>query len=116
MYIAEGSDWFWWYGADQNSGADEDFDRQFRSYLEQVYITIGVEVPDFINVPVIPLAAQTPVQEPMDLLAALPDGAVHEGEWDDAGYYTFDEGLLDGLYCALMRKRAFRIMLCSASI
>src|SRR5690554_1021811 len=33
MYIAEGSDWFWWYGADQNSGDDGAFDVQFRRYL-----------------------------------------------------------------------------------
>src|SRR5690606_20340613 len=26
MYIAEGSDWFWWYGADQDSGNDDAFD------------------------------------------------------------------------------------------
>ena len=25
MYLAEGSDWFWWYGADQDSGVDEYF-------------------------------------------------------------------------------------------
>ncbi len=98
MYIAEGSDWFWWYGADQNSGADENFDRQFRSYLEQIFLTIGAEVPDFVHVPVIPLAPQTPAQEPSDLLSVTPDGAALPGEWDDAGYYSFDGGLLAGLY------------------
>ena len=26
LYIAEGSDWFWWYGLDQDSGYDENWD------------------------------------------------------------------------------------------
>ena len=58
MYIAEGSDWFWWYGSDQNSGSDDAFDQQFRDTLRQVYVMLGEEPPDFLDVPVIP---QTPV-------------------------------------------------------
>ncbi|MEO2152086.1 MAG: amylopullulanase, partial [Thermococcus sp.] len=30
---AEGSDWFWWYGKDQDSGQDYAFDRYFKVYL-----------------------------------------------------------------------------------
>jgi alpha-amylase/alpha-mannosidase (GH57 family) len=97
MYIAEGSDWFWWYGADQSSGADDNFDRQFRSYLEQIYTTIGQEVPDFVYVPVIPQTAQEPDRQPADLLSAAIDGAAGEGEWDSAGYYVADEALAGGL-------------------
>lgn len=38
IYAAEGSDWFWWYGADQNTGAgDAMWDRLFRAHLAQVY-------------------------------------------------------------------------------
>ncbi|MCD6531571.1 hypothetical protein J7K99_03905, partial [bacterium] len=38
MYAAEGSDWFWWYGADQGApGGDEPFDRAFLAHLEGVY-------------------------------------------------------------------------------
>lgn len=38
MYAAEGSDWFWWYGADQSAPAgDEPFDKAFRTHLENVY-------------------------------------------------------------------------------
>ncbi|MBN1267579.1 MAG: hypothetical protein JXA25_18955 [Anaerolineales bacterium] len=98
MYIAEGSDWFWWYGADQNSGADENFDRQFRSYLEQIYTTIGLDVPDFVHVPVIPQIAETPAREPVDLLAVTADGTAAEGEWENAGLYLFDTGPLGALF------------------
>jgi len=37
MYAAEGSDWFWWYGQDQNSGADAIFDKNFIIHLKNVY-------------------------------------------------------------------------------
>lgn len=32
LYMAEGSDWFWWFGADQDSGNDDEFDDLFRTY------------------------------------------------------------------------------------
>jgi len=38
MYAAEGSDWFWWYGSDQNApGGDAPFDRAFLTHLKNVY-------------------------------------------------------------------------------
>ena len=41
MYIAEGSDWFWWYGADRDSGDDGAFDQQFRNTLKLSLIHIS---------------------------------------------------------------------------
>ncbi|MDK9700184.1 MAG: hypothetical protein OEM52_08575, partial [bacterium] len=39
MYAAEGSDWFWWYGTDQNApgGGDAMFDQAYRTLLQNVY-------------------------------------------------------------------------------
>jgi len=38
MYAAEGSDWFWWYGSDQQApGGDDPFDVAFRTHLNNVY-------------------------------------------------------------------------------
>jgi alpha-amylase/alpha-mannosidase (GH57 family) len=38
MYAAEGSDWFWWYGNDQNApGGDGPFDEAFVHHLASVY-------------------------------------------------------------------------------
>lgn len=38
MYAAEGSDWYWWYGADQTApGGERPFDDAFRRHLENVY-------------------------------------------------------------------------------
>ena len=98
MYIAEGSDWFWWYGADQNSGADDSFDRQFRSYLAQVFTIIGLPVPAFIHVPVIPQTPQQPARQPLDLLEVAVDGVVGEGEWDNAGLYPHSGPVINMYY------------------
>ena len=37
MLIAEGSDWFWWYGDDHSSDHDMEFDDLFRRHLRNVY-------------------------------------------------------------------------------
>ena len=45
---AEGSDWFWWYGNDQDSGNDMGFDRLFKMYLFKVYRLIGKTPPAYL--------------------------------------------------------------------
>lgn len=53
MYAAEGSDWFWWYGADQSAPAgDRPFEQAFLSHLRAVYkhineAGVAVAVPEF---------------------------------------------------------------------
>ncbi|MBN1953924.1 MAG: glycoside hydrolase [Anaerolineae bacterium] len=96
MYVAEGSDWFWWYGADQDSGQDDTFDQQFRSTLQQVCRLLGEEPPAFLDVPVIPQRAQPPNQPATGLISPQIDGQADEEEWALGGYYqalageTFD--------------------------
>ena len=94
MYIAEGSDWFWWYGSDQNSGSDEAFDQQFRDTLRQVYVILGEEAPDFLDVPVIPQTPVTADQASTGLLAPVIDGQASSGEWDAAGAYLASGGAM----------------------
>ena len=46
LLIAEGSDWFWWYGDDHSSDHDRDFDELFRRHLRNVYQALGAPIPD----------------------------------------------------------------------
>jgi alpha-amylase/alpha-mannosidase (GH57 family) len=46
LLIAEGSDWFWWYGDDHSSDHDEEFDDLFRRHVRNVYRLLGAAVPD----------------------------------------------------------------------
>ncbi|MGC9333883.1 MAG: glucodextranase DOMON-like domain-containing protein, partial [Anaerolineae bacterium] len=93
IYTAEGSDWFWWYGADQNSGDDGSFDEQFRNTLMRVYEAIGEPVPTFLKVPVIPQQAQPPEAGASDLITPEIDGVGDESEWQGAGYYLEEGGV-----------------------
>jgi len=45
LMIAEGSDWFWWYGDDHSSPQDQEFDEQFRLHIRKAYEALGVMAP-----------------------------------------------------------------------
>jgi alpha-amylase/alpha-mannosidase (GH57 family) len=46
ILIAEGSDWFWWYGDDHSSDHDRDFDDLFRRHLRNAYAALELPIPD----------------------------------------------------------------------
>jgi len=54
LYIAEGSDWFWWFGSDQDSGSDEEFDDLFRTHLKNVYRARGASPPEELDTHIVP--------------------------------------------------------------
>ena len=101
LYAAEGSDWFWWYGDDMTSAANDDtpFDRAFRSHLNGAYEAMNTALelrdeptfdppPDFG--PIVQPRADT-LQGPFETLPAidgefLPD----ETEWSVAAGSFFD--------------------------
>ena len=56
LYAAEGSDWFWWFGADQESGNDEEFDDLFRMHLRTVHQRLGCEAPRDLDTHIVPHA------------------------------------------------------------
>ncbi len=49
--IAEGSDWFWWYGDDNIAPNKDDFDVLYRFYLQSIYEILGEELPEELNSP-----------------------------------------------------------------
>lgn len=49
--IAEGSDWFWWYGDDNIAPNKDDFDILFRYYLQQIYEILEEEIPEELYFP-----------------------------------------------------------------
>ncbi len=85
--IAQGSDWFWWYGDDHSSAHDADFDNLFRAHLRNAYRRLRVPVPDELFVSNIssPLAPAAQL-EPTALLAPTFDGEeTSYFEWLGAG-------------------------------
>ncbi len=53
LFIAEGSDWNWWYGDDHETENQKDFDELFRSNLMKVYREMGKEIPEYLFIPVL---------------------------------------------------------------
>lgn len=56
LYIAEGSDWFWWYGEPNNSGQDNVFDFLFREHLKNTYKFLNEESPEYLDISIIDTA------------------------------------------------------------
>lgn len=45
LFAAEGSDWFWWFGDDQDSRNDAAFDELFRGHLRGLYDALQLQAP-----------------------------------------------------------------------
>jgi alpha-amylase/alpha-mannosidase (GH57 family) len=94
MYIAEGSDWFWWFGSDQNSGNDAAFDQQFRDTLKMMYLSLGETPPTVLEVPIIPLSPVAADISSSGLITVTVDGTASPGEWEAAGVYQAAGGVM----------------------
>lgn len=90
MYLAEGSDWFWWYGSDQDSGQDQYFDIGYRALLRGVFESLGEPVPTFVDIPVIQAAPVSPATALQGLSTPVVDGQAAEEEWASAAVYPID--------------------------
>lgn len=71
LYAAEGSDWFWWFGDDQDSGNDPVFDDRFRTHLRNVYRALGAAPPAWLEVHLVPHRVLRTVTRP---IAEIPVG------------------------------------------
>jgi alpha-amylase/alpha-mannosidase (GH57 family) len=88
VFIAEGSDWFWWYGDDHSSAHDLEFDDLFRRHLRNAYRLLRKPIPDELFVSNISAGAPPPVEiQPIALIGPTVDGEVTSYfEWLNAGY------------------------------
>jgi alpha-amylase/alpha-mannosidase (GH57 family) len=99
LYIAQGSDWFWWYGDDFDSPNDADFDRLFRDQLRHVWGALGEEPPEELDVPIIGSAAsRVHFTPPQSLVQPTIDGNNEFFyEWSGAGVYR-DSGAQGSMF------------------
>ncbi len=89
IYIAEGSDWCWWYGDDHSSENDAEFDELFRQHLMTVYRCLGEKVPEYLHRPIIQ-ADKTlhPKTEINTFINPKIDGDISSYyEWQAAAFY-----------------------------
>jgi alpha-amylase/alpha-mannosidase (GH57 family) len=87
MLVAEGSDWFWWYGDDHSSEQDEAFDELFRRHVANVYRCLGQPVPDdLLSTNITTQARPVPIVAPTGAIHPTIDGTDTDYfEWLGAG-------------------------------
>ncbi len=88
IYIAEGSDWCWWYGDEHRGDHNEQFDLIFRKHLIAVYEILQIETPSVMLIPIFKSETDYKMQIPDALISPSIDGRVtHFYEWSGAGIY-----------------------------
>jgi alpha-amylase/alpha-mannosidase (GH57 family) len=88
IYIAEGSDWCWWYGDDHRSEQNEEFDQIFRRHLVAVYELLGLDIPLEHSRPIYDRGEILEAAMPDALLTPVIDGRItHFYEWAGAGHF-----------------------------
>jgi len=55
LFVAEGSDWCWWYGDEHFTPHGLEFDRLFRNHLKAAYREMDETAPDSLDIPIIRL-------------------------------------------------------------
>jgi len=89
VMIAEGSDWFWWYGEDHFSEYDCEFDQLFQEHLQTAWRHLGLEPPKELDEAIVKEVSRYKVQPPFELLTPVLDGRITDYfEWLAAGYFS----------------------------
>lgn len=86
LSVAQGSDWFWWYGEPNDSGQDHIFDYLFREHLKNVYRYLEINYPVYLDCPLVSTEIK-PSRQPLSTISPKMDGIVeaNEDDWLNAG-------------------------------
>jgi alpha-amylase/alpha-mannosidase (GH57 family) len=117
IYVAEGSDWNWWYGDEHEGPGTDRFDRLYRSHLLYVYELIGQEPPVELYQPIKSQTVSTHSLPPTGYLKPTIDGKrSHYYEWQQAGHFDTRKAggtmhqvssLVSGIYFGSDQKNAY---------
>jgi alpha-amylase/alpha-mannosidase (GH57 family) len=92
LLIAEGSDWFWWYGPENTSSNKAEFDQLFRDRLANVYHSLGLAPPAGLSQPIIRAKEALRHEYPTGLIQPLIEGRLSSpGKWANAGRFRIDQ-------------------------
>ena len=87
LMIAEGSDWFWWFGDDHQTENAAEFDSLFRTHVKNVYRLMAQPYPPDLDTPIKRTEARTQYRDPVHTITPHIDGRVTDYfEWLAAGF------------------------------
>ena len=90
---AQSSVWFWWYGDRFESADDADFDALFRGLLRGIYLTIGLRVPEDVDIPLVGTVDHNEIKPPLALISPdFTQTQIPLISWADAGQCTNKTG------------------------
>ena len=117
LFIAEGSDWNWWYGPEHHSANDREFDELYRKHLSNIYQLLGATPPDYLAQPIMRGAVQ-PIFTPQSyyIHPRIDGEIVRYFEWMGAAHYSADRSsgamhgkvyLLDSIYAGIDQENVY---------
>ncbi len=91
ILIAEGSDWFWWFGDHHHTELDHVWDLAFRERLQEVYRLLDEPVPTILLFPIVDYELSVRGFPPRGEISPSIDGLLADAsEWQDAGLLAPD--------------------------
>ncbi len=94
IYIAEGSDWFWWYGDEHQAPNKPDFDILFRWFIRRVYQSIGMNPPENTNHIIGKYSTIERLKMQAGTISPTVNGKYEDAsEWQNAGVFNVRGGM-----------------------
>jgi alpha-amylase/alpha-mannosidase (GH57 family) len=88
IYIAEGSDWNWWYGDEHHTVEINSFDEMFRGHLINVYSLFNEETPAILMKSIKSKLEKIKIAQPKAYIYPAIDGKLSfKDEWKNAGIF-----------------------------
>jgi alpha-amylase/alpha-mannosidase (GH57 family) len=119
IYIAEGSDWFWWFGKENYTPDLDIFDHLLRRNLQKVYDLLSISPPHRLFNPVSTILKKTEIEvvSPKAYIAPEIDGKEgHYFKWLNAGSVevaaiggamTFSNSLVNALFYGFDKQNLY---------
>ncbi|MCA9521664.1 MAG: hypothetical protein KC609_11855 [Myxococcales bacterium] len=92
--VAEGSDWFWWFGEGHTCSHEAEFDMLFRNWVTEIYRRLEIEPPAELRDPLTRATGER-CSMPLFMISPQITGVVESYyKWISAGHCEYHEGAL----------------------
>lgn len=89
VFIAEGSDWFWWYGSQHSAENKNDFDVMFRYHITEIYKLLDLEPPEDTKKSIGSSVSQESLKQAKGGYTPILSSSKKDTfQWEGAGYFN----------------------------